>query len=110
MIYTGYAIVPTDRSVDARAAADACNKALMDQGDTHSREAAEAQIASCAESLRGSLEILDEDFEMWEAWEDGKRDEAEWFMVPVGGTADVAKLGASALGVDVSESLNVKRI
>lgn len=48
--------------------------------------------------------------EVWEAWEDGKRDEAERFLVPLGGTFDVAEAGAAALGVDVSESLNVARV
>ena len=48
--------------------------------------------------------------EVWEAWEDGRRDEAERFLVPEGGTFDVAQAGARALGVDVSESLNVARV
>lgn len=48
--------------------------------------------------------------EVWEAWEDGKRDEAERFLVPLGGTFDVAQAGADALGVEVSEALNVARV
>lgn len=48
--------------------------------------------------------------EVWQAWLDGQKDDAERFFVPLGGTADVAELGAQALGVDVSESLNVARI
>ena len=47
--------------------------------------------------------------ETWEAWLDGKRDEAVEFQVPVGGTFDVAAAGAQALGVEVSEELNVAR-
>jgi hypothetical protein len=79
MIRTEYTIVPTDRSVDARAAADACNRELMEQGETGNLEAAEAQIASCAECLRDGLKIESAEFEVWEAWIDGQRDEAERF-------------------------------
>lgn len=57
MTRTEYTIVPTDRSVDARAAADACNLELVTQGETHILAAAEAQIASCAECLRDALKI-----------------------------------------------------
>jgi hypothetical protein len=63
MIRTEYTIVPTDRSVDARAAADACNLELMTQGETDSRDAAEAQIANCAECLQGALEIVAQEVE-----------------------------------------------
>lgn len=48
--------------------------------------------------------------EVWQAWLDGQKDDAERFFVPLGGTADVAELGANALGVDVSEALNVARV
>lgn len=48
--------------------------------------------------------------EVWKAWVDGKRDEAVEFLVPEGATFDVAAAGADALGVDVSESLNVQRV
>ena len=109
MIRTEYTVVATDRSVDARAAADACNLELMTQCETTSLEAAEAQISSCAECLRDALKITSEDFEVWEAWLDGQRDDAVEFLVPMEGTADVAEMGASALGVGVSEALNVSR-
>lgn len=49
-------------------------------------------------------------YEAWEAWEDGKRDESVIFLVPIGGTYDIASAGAEALGVDVSEYLNVSKI
>lgn len=48
--------------------------------------------------------------ESWEAWEDGKEGARVLFFVPAHGTCDVAELGANALGVDVSESLNVQRV
>lgn len=48
--------------------------------------------------------------EVWTAWEDGARDDAVTFLVPLNGEAfDVADAGAQALGVDVSERLNVER-
>jgi hypothetical protein len=96
--------------VDARAAADACNRELMEQGETGNLDAAKAQIASCAECLRDGLKIESAEFEVWEAWINGHRDEAERFLVPLTGTADVAEMGAAALGVDVSEELNVARV
>lgn len=48
--------------------------------------------------------------EVWQAWIDGAREEAVEFLVPLAGTTDVAERGANALGVEVSEELNVDRI
>lgn len=48
--------------------------------------------------------------EVWQAWEDGHKDDAVRFLVPQSGTHDVAEAGANALGVEVSESLNVARM
>ena len=48
--------------------------------------------------------------EAWDAWEDGARDDAVRFIVPAGGGVDIAEAGAAALGVDVSEQLNVARV
>lgn len=110
MIHTEYTIVATDSGVDSRSAADACNRELMAAGDTASRDAAEAKILECRPSLRDALRIEAEEFEVWEAWKDEKRDDAERFLVPVGGTFDVAEAGAQALGVEVSEILNVARV
>lgn len=107
---TEYTIVPTSRSADLRAAADECNRKLMDAGDNNSLGCAQAQIAECAACLRDGLRIDAQEFEIWQAWLDGKKDEAEMFRVPVGGVHDVAALGADALGVDVSEALNVARV
>ncbi len=53
---------------------------------------------------------LAEETEEWEAWEDGARDDAVRFIVPAGGVVDIAEAGAAALGVDVSERLNVARV
>lgn len=48
--------------------------------------------------------------ETWEAWLDGKRDEAMHFEAPAFGTFDIADAGAAALGVDVCDELNVARV
>ena len=110
MTRTEYTIRPTVLTVDTRAAADACNRELMAAGETHSREAAEEKIKECAPSLRERLTIESEEVEAWEAWEDGARDDAVRFIVPAGGGVDIAEAGAAALGVDVSEQLNVARV
>lgn len=66
-------------------------------------------IHGCAQEYRISDAGLDWS-EVWEAWEDGQREGAVRFLVPLGGTFDVAESGASALGVEVSEVLNVARV
>lgn len=76
-------------------------------------ETAAEAIAACVEDA-GAGEASPEDFtavegEAWEAWEDGKRGEAADFFVPFGRSFDVAEAGANALGVEVSESLNVRK-
>lgn len=110
MIRTEYTIVATVKTVDTRAAADACNRSLMASGDNFDRAAAEQQIAECHPSLRDWLAIESAEIEIWHAWEDGAEGDKVEFLVPLDGAAhDVAALGASALGVDVSETLNVER-
>lgn len=66
MTRTEYTIVATDRSVDARAAADACNRELMAAGETFDRRAAENKIAECAECLRDALRVEAEEIEIEE--------------------------------------------
>ena len=109
MIYTQYTIVATDSSPDVRAAADACNRELAAAGDTADLSAAEAQIAECHPALREALRIDSQEWEIWEAWEDGAA-ERESFRVEAGAAADIAEEAARALGVEVSERLNVRRI
>ena len=109
MARTEYTIRPTVLTVDARAAADACNRELMAAGDTYSLQAAQEKVEECAVSLRDALKIEGTDYEVWRAWEDGEKDDAVEFLVPLDGkTHDVADIGADALGVDVSERLNVE--
>ena len=96
--------------MDTRAAADACNRELASAGYTFDRSAVEKKLDECALSLREWLTVDAEDVEAWEAWEDGARDDAVRFIVPAGGVVDIAEAGAAALGVDVSERLNVARV
>ena len=110
MIRTQYTIRPSVLTVDTRAAADACNRELASAGDTFDRSAVEKKLDECALSLREWLTVDAEDVEAWEAWEDGARDDAVRFIVPAGGVVDIAEAGAAALGVDVSERLNVARV
>ena len=110
MIRTQYTIRPSVLTVDTRAAADACNRELASAGDTFDRSAVEKKLDECALSLREWLTVDAEDVEAWEAWEDGARDDAVRFIVPAGGGVDIAEAGAAALGVDVSERLNVARV
>ena len=105
-----YTIRPSVLTVDTRAAADACNRELASAGDTFDRSAVEKKLDECALSLREWLTVDAEDVEAWEAWEDGARDDAVRFIVPAGGGVDIAEAGAAALGVDVSERLNVARV
>ena len=63
-----------------------------------------------AAHISAAEEKLAEETEEWEAWEDGARDDAVRFIVPAGGVVDIAEAGAAALGVDVSERLNVARV
>ena len=105
-----YTIRPSVLTVDTRAAADACNRELASSGNTFDRSAVEKKLDECALSLREWLTVDAEDVEAWEAWEDGARDDAVRFIVPAGGVVDIAEAGAAALGVDVSERLNVARV
>lgn len=50
-----------------------------------------------------------EEVEQWEAWEDGRRDEAVQYWVPCLGGDPVAT-GADMLGVEVTDALNVERV
>jgi len=47
--------------------------------------------------------------EAWKAWVDGSNVEVEFFA-PVDGNFDIAEAGARALGIEVSEELNVERV
>lgn len=50
-----------------------------------------------------------EEVEQWEAWEDGRRDEAvRYWVACLGG--DPVTTGADMLGVEVSDALNVERV
>ena len=66
MTRTEYTIVATDRSVDTRAAADACNRELMAAGETFDLRAVEEKMAECAACLRDALRIEAEEVEIEE--------------------------------------------
>jgi hypothetical protein len=59
--------------------------------------------------FRQPEKIMSNETETWLAWIDGNKYDAVEFEAPVGGAFDVAEAGASALGVEVSEALNVER-
>lgn len=48
--------------------------------------------------------------EVWKAWIDGCEDDAVLFNVPECDSVDIAEAGAAALGVEISEALNVQRV
>lgn len=106
---TDYTIVATNSSLDVRAAADACNRELMAAGETHDLRAVEEKIRECHPALREALRIDSREWEIWEAWEDGAA-ERESFRVEAGAEVDIKQEAAWALGVEVSERLNVRRI
>lgn len=54
--------------------------------------------------------VLADGGEDWRAWIDGDEDNAVTFRVPLDAGVDIAFAGACALGVDVSENLNVARV
>ena len=62
------------------------------------------------ETLESPSELLAVEVETWEAWVDGQRDAAVEFHAPVGETFDIAEAGAAALGIEVCEELNVRRV
>jgi len=78
--------------------------------DMCAREAGYKDEADMVSQLEQASELVAVEVEEWSAWEDGKKDEAVSFFAPVAGTFDISEAGASALSVDVSESLNVARV
>ena len=60
--------------------------------------------------LEQPSELIATEVEAWTAWVDGDKIGAVEFFAPVGGTFDIAEAGAAALGVEVSEQLNVSRV
>jgi hypothetical protein len=66
--------------------------------------------ADMSAKLDANSELQAVEVEAWEAWVDGQRDGAVEFHAPVGGAFDIAEAGAAALGVEISEELNVQRI
>ena len=107
---TEYTIIATDNSVDARAAADACNRELMEAGDTADLRAVEQKISECHPALRDTLRIESQEWDEWEAWEDGSTERETFRVLQDGQPLDIAEAAARALGVEVSERLNMRRV
>lgn len=78
--------------------------------DLCAREAGYKDEADMVDQLEQASELVAVEVEEWAAWEDGKKDDAVSFFAAASGTLDIAEAGARALGVDVSESLNVSRV
>lgn len=83
-----------------QAARDAC---AVDAGYKSEADMVE-QLESPSE-----LQAVIVETETWIAWIDGDKENAVEFEVPLGDTYDVASAGADALGVELSEELNVAR-
>lgn len=49
------------------------------------------------------------DMELWEAWLDDDHENGVAFEVPRYGKFDIVEAAAAALGIDVCESINVRR-
>jgi hypothetical protein len=64
--------------------------------------------ANAEEAMGRESQLVAVEVEAWEAWEDGG--ERVKFFAAMGGTLDIAQAGAAALGVDVTEALNVERV
>lgn len=107
---TFYRVVAINGNTDAASAATDINTRAQGCGWHDEESTMREEIASCAESIRSYLVQETETFEVWQAWIDGNKDNAECFFVPVAGTHDVAELAASALGCDVGVDLNMERV
>lgn len=78
--------------------------------DLCAREAGYKGEADMVSQLEQGSDLVAVEVEEWVAWEDGRKDDAVSFFAAAAGTLDIAEAGARALGVDVSESLNVSRV
>ena len=107
---TFYRVVAINGNTDAASAATDINTRAQGCGWNDEERTMRDEIASCAESIRSDLVLESETFEVWQAWTDGNKDNAECFFTPVAGTHDVAELAASALGCDVCPELNMERV
>lgn len=107
---TFYRVVAINGNTDAAIAATGINTRSKCCGWHDEESTMREEIASCAESIRADLVLESETVEVWQAWLDGDKDNAECFFTPVAGTHDVAELAASALGCDVCPELNMERV
>lgn len=107
---TFYRVVAINGNTDAASAATNINTRAHGCGWHDEERTMREEIALCADSIRADLELESETFEVWQAWIDGDKDNAEMFFVPKAGSHDVATLAANALGCDVCSELNMERV
>ena len=107
---TFYRVVAINDNTDAATAATYINTRAQGCGWHDEESTMRDEIASCAESIRADLVLESETLEVWQAWLDGDKDNAEMFFVPESGDHDVAEMAASALGCDVCAELNMERV
>lgn len=107
---TFYRVVAINGNTDAATAATDINTRAECCGWSDDERTMSDEVASCAESIRADLVIESYTFEVWQAWLDGDKDNAEMLFVPLAGVLDVAELAASALGCDVCAELKMERV
>lgn len=107
-IVTFYSVASTAGNSDAAAAAHDINTRAEGCGWNDDERTMREEIASCAESIRANLVLQSEVFEVWQAWLDGDKLNAECFYVQQAGMHDVAELAAKAVGCDVCPELNAE--
>ena len=81
---TFYRVVAINGNTDAASAATDINTRAQGCGWHDEESTMRDEIASCAESIRADLVLESETVEVWQAWLDGDKDNAECFFVPVG--------------------------
>lgn len=107
---TFYRVVAINGNTDAATAATYINTRAQCCGWHDEERTVRDEVASCAESIRADLIIESDTFDVWQAWLDGDKINAECFFVPQSGVHDVAELAAAALGCDVCAELNMERV
>jgi hypothetical protein len=78
--------------------------------DLCARDAGYESEADMAQRLGEKSALVAVEVEEWLTWEDGKRDDAVAFFHPIYGGPNLVESAANHLCVDVSESLNVRRV
>ena len=107
---TFFSVAAINGNADAAAAAHNINTRAQGCGWNDEESTMRDEIASCADSIRADLVLESETVEVWQAWLDGEKQNAEMFFVPQSGGHDIAELAAAAVGRDVCAELNMERV